>query len=264
MARRKSAGTYEETYEDDTYEDVGEFVAYTPERERGKVSRSFKTTVAILMLLTAGLIAGNAVLFQEGVHPSPLVATRQMPEKVDVKKIAASIADPVQVALVRDVQRELRRLELYEGSIDGLEGPATQRAVRAYERSRQLSETGLVTAALLAKLTMDSNIDFSQGDDVPLPRTAPSSSATNIQATKVSLTSSQPAAPAKPASDPKVLEVQKVLAKLGYGPLSLDGISGGQTTSAVKRFQADNGMTVTGAISPTLVSRLEQMIGRRI
>lgn len=44
----------------------------------------------------------------------------------------------------------------------------------------------------------------------------------------------------------EVAEVQAILVLLGYGPLSVDGWNGPKTTSAVKAFQAEHGLTVNG------------------
>ena len=49
-------------------------------------------------------------------------------------------------------------------------------------------------------------------------------------------------------SDPAVYQVQKALKELGYDPGLLDGLWGQQTTAAVKSFQRDNGLPVTGQL----------------
>jgi ankyrin repeat protein len=49
-------------------------------------------------------------------------------------------------------------------------------------------------------------------------------------------------------SDPTIYQVQKKLKELGYDPGPPDGIWGKKTISAIKRFQRDNGLTVTGQL----------------
>ena len=54
--------------------------------------------------------------------------------------------------LVRDVQMELATLGFSPGPADGLADAKTVSAVRAYQRSRELPETGLISAELLMLL----------------------------------------------------------------------------------------------------------------
>ncbi|MDD7909161.1 MULTISPECIES: peptidoglycan-binding domain-containing protein [Pseudovibrio] len=250
MARRRPARTHDDHEELDahyeyslgTEQDVG----------RQPASRSFVTTTAILMGITGCLIVGNALIFQEGQHPAPLFATRAVLSESSV----ATAVDPQvleQLALVKDVQRELRRLKVYPGTVDGLEGPATKRAVLAYERARGLPETGTVNSRLLARLTMDSGPLGVQTASIPKPRTAPGiSQSGRLTADQIS------------ASTNKVQAVQQVLADLGYGPLTVDGVVGGQTTAAVKQFEKDRGLEVTGQLRESLVRELEKISGIQI
>lgn len=46
--------------------------------------------------------------------------------------------------------------------------------------------------------------------------------------------------------------VQSNLAALGYNPGPVDGVAGAQTRAAVRQYQADNGLSVNGNISPEL------------
>jgi hypothetical protein len=57
---------------------------------------------------------------------------------------------------------------------------------------------------------------------------------------------------------PDVEEVQERLNGLGYGPLATDGIYGPMTAHAVRRFQADNGLTVDGIVGPQTRGALEK------
>ncbi|MDI4663901.1 peptidoglycan-binding protein [Xanthobacter autotrophicus] len=63
-----------------------------------------------------------------------------------------------------------------------------------------------------------------------------------------------------PAS-PRILAVQKALAKLGYGPLKVDGRPGGETRTAIQRFQRDRNMAADGEISDRLVRELASVSG---
>lgn len=58
------------------------------------------------------------------------------------------------------------------------------------------------------------------------------------------------------SGDPVVFTVQQALARAGYGPLPPDGFPGPRTADAVRRFQLDEGLEVTGRIDEALIQRL--------
>ncbi|MEW5735955.1 MAG: TRAP transporter substrate-binding protein DctP [Thermodesulfobacteriota bacterium] len=58
-------------------------------------------------------------------------------------------------AQVRGVQEKLKALGLYSGPVDGVPGPETYAAVKKYQQSRNLPETGGIDDALLALLGID-------------------------------------------------------------------------------------------------------------
>jgi ankyrin repeat protein len=57
-------------------------------------------------------------------------------------------------------------------------------------------------------------------------------------------------------SDPTIYQAQKNLKELGYDPGSPDGIWGKKTASAIKRFQLDNGLPVTGILDAQTRAKL--------
>jgi peptidoglycan hydrolase-like protein with peptidoglycan-binding domain len=68
------------------------------------------------------------------------------------------------------------------------------------------------------------------------------------------------AAPATP--DPEAIArdrtraVQHALNEIGYGPVSEDGVATKETTDAIRRFELDNGLPLTGDIGDRLIRRL--------
>ena len=58
-------------------------------------------------------------------------------------------------------------------------------------------------------------------------------------------------------SSDEVSRAQRLLRGLGYYNGQVDGIVGSGTTSAVKAYQRDNGMAVTGQITPALISSMQ-------
>ena len=55
---------------------------------------------------------------------------------------------------VRTVQNKLRRWGYYSGSVDGIYGPATERAVRAFQKKNGLTVDGIVGRATFQALGM--------------------------------------------------------------------------------------------------------------
>ncbi|MBO1908664.1 peptidoglycan-binding protein [Microvirga sp. 3-52] len=72
-----------------------------------------------------------------------------------------------------------------------------------------------------------------------------------IRATSGAIAS--PAAREREADHVSIVTAQKALTKLGYGPLSVDGIMGPRTRQALENFQHDHELKVTSELdSPTL------------
>ncbi|MDJ0931806.1 peptidoglycan-binding domain-containing protein [Breoghania sp.] len=215
----------------------------------------------LVMLLTASLIVANALSFQPGKHPAPLFATRDTGVEQSVQP-----ERPKPSELVTDLQNSLTRMGYYAGPVDGLDGPRTQDAIRAYERASGLAVTGRPSHALRARLILE---------DVALPRTAPTPPASSSSSSAD--TSGIPLPPAdirdqNQATDSigtlisrdTVSSVQRVLLQLGYGPITVDGLMGGETASAVRRFELDCGMPIDGQLDERLYAALEKASGEKI
>ena len=157
--------------------------------------------------------------------------------------------------LVTDIQRELARIGLYNGAIDGLAGERTSAAIRAFEVAAGLAETGAPSGELLAALRAPlppretHSISTSAADSAAeeLNRRERERSAM-IAAEQDRLAASQ----AREAT----LAIQTALNRIGYGPLPVDGIGGTDTTDAIRRFELDHGLPVTGQPGDALIARL--------
>ncbi|MCB4768951.1 peptidoglycan-binding protein [Ancylobacter sp. Lp-2] len=67
--------------------------------------------------------------------------------------------------------------------------------------------------------------------------------------------------PAEVAVSARMVEVQKALARLGYGPIRIDGRASEATEKAIKDFERDRRLPVTGQISDRLVKELNAVAG---
>ncbi|MDX6806549.1 peptidoglycan-binding domain-containing protein [Terrihabitans rhizophilus] len=138
---------------------------------------------------------------------------------------AAPFAERPQQAntLVKEVQSELGRRGIYDGVADGVTGPNTVSAIRSYQIAAGLEANGEATPELLAVLRH------------------------NTQPT-------QPAAAGIPPSD--VLQVQRLLVKLGHTGLKPDGVVGEATRTAIRKFEAKRGLPQKGEVTAALKREL--------
>ncbi len=69
----------------------------------------------------------------------------------------ATSADPLAPEVVRNVQRQLRRLGFYRGGADGIWGPGTQAAIERFQQGRGLQPTGQLNPATAQAMGLDPN-----------------------------------------------------------------------------------------------------------
>jgi peptidoglycan hydrolase-like protein with peptidoglycan-binding domain len=203
----------------------------------------------------AGLIAANAAFLQDKSHPAPFFSTRAAEEVAEppppvpippprqprlVKTVAvegppsppapAAPGPVLERRLVQEIQSGLAALGFYAGEIDGVHGPHTRAAVAAYQERAGLAVSGEPSEALALRLAAET-----------LTRGA------------------APAGPATPAIDQRLLEVERALNDIGYGPVRVDGLSSGDTADAIRRFQLDHGLRITGTADDAVVRKLMQI-----
>jgi peptidoglycan hydrolase-like protein with peptidoglycan-binding domain len=233
----------------------------------------------MVMALTATAIISNAMFLQRGHHPDPLFMTRpsvareaprpatvrpvrQPPQAVIVVPPLPRLApidhklppEPVVVPPpVLEVQRELARLGLYSGAIDGVAGSRTAAAISAYETAAGLPVTGLATPELLEAMKQ------------PLPP-KPQAMLSTPDITAAELDRREQERAAKIAAEQQTHAeaqmqnnfrvIQGALNRIGYGPVPVDGTEGDETIDAIRRFELDNGLPVSGEASEDLLARL--------
>jgi hypothetical protein len=64
-----------------------------------------------------------------------------------------------------------------------------------------------------------------------------------------------------PEADFRLMSAQRALVKLGYGPLTDDGLFGPMTRSAIERFEREHGLEVTGRLVPQTTRALSVRSG---
>lgn len=188
----------------------------------GRLARP-KTLLWGAVVAISGAIVGNALFLQPSPHPSPLFVTRSSARP-------APPATPDE--LVRALQLELSEAGYYGGPADGFAGSRTGAAIVAFERITGREVTGKVSPEVLEAIRAATPAEQNQGD--------------------AAITGS--VAPAHP--DARVAKVQNALSRAAYGQIRADGVFGPQTRDAIKQFQADHGLPVTGAIDDALLMEL--------
>jgi peptidoglycan hydrolase-like protein with peptidoglycan-binding domain len=198
----------------------------------------------------AGALAGactimilvNALALQQG---RPAAATDRQAEP-PARPAAQRVDAPKRSELVAQVQTALAERGLYEGVVDGLMGAGTASAVRAFEQSQGAPATGeaseKILAALLTAPMLKAEAKF---ETKPTAPAAPTQAITTGSA----------------APNPRLMAAQRALAKIGYGPVSIDGKLGAETRSAIRTFERDRGMPETGEPSPAVLRALQAMTG---
>jgi peptidoglycan hydrolase-like protein with peptidoglycan-binding domain len=252
----------------------------------------------MVVALTATAIVSNAMFLQSGHHPDPLFSTRpttvsrQAARPVVAKPAPApAIAQPAvrQPALVplpwpsplraqlapaqppqpsdadtaaqltTAIQRELARLGLYSGAIDGATGPRTAAAISAYERAAGLAPTGVPTAALLE--IMKQPLRRPQAQALPVvpvgvDAIAQAAALDQRERERAASIAAEQQTRAQIQMQQNTRIVQSALNRIGYGPLAVDGRASPETADAIRRFELDNGLPIGGEATDDLIAHM--------
>ena len=184
-----------------------------------------------------GAVLYNVFFLQErtrssGEVTSSLGATRMT---VEAPNDAAPSAIVVRVdPTVEAVQRELALSGFYTGPVDGLQGRRTKTSIAAYQQASGLDPTGEASEELIDHIRLTREIVAASGmvDEKGVPQ----------------------------SSDP-IRRVQTVLAELGYLPGTIDGFLGQQTRDAIRQFERDRHLPVTGDVTEALMAELAKTSG---
>ncbi|OHV87013.1 peptidoglycan-binding domain-containing protein [Mesorhizobium sp. ORS 3428] len=199
-------------------------------------------------LVTLFYVSANALWYQPFPHTGAFFATRSIenfPHTVSnepettiniVRQAPAQPAakpDPV----VQQVQGILKDLNFYDGTVDGLTGPATRKAIQAYQLKVGLPASGEVDGALLDQLGARQTTSA-------IPHPAPRPAGGAAVPTPAPIPASAPANGGAP--DARIVKIQAGLKAFGNNDMQLDGVVGARTKAAIKEFQALFGLPETG------------------
>lgn len=139
-------------------------------------------------------------------------------------------------AYILGIQEELKAHGYHVGPIDGALGSKTKGAIRQYQRDAGLPVDGIATKELL------DHLKFALPKVYARTANAPSEGADKAK---------------PPAPDRYVRDLQQELRLRGYYLGPIDGLDGPRTRSAIRQYQEDAGLKVTGAIDSGLVADLQ-------
>lgn len=190
-------------------------------------------------------------------------------------------------ALVERLQRNLRAAGHDPGSIDGALGPATRAAIRAYQREIGAPVNGRVREAWVH--TLHQQLQSMTTTAHPAPTGSETARILRLQAsltvlghdtkgvdgvvgsaTRDAIRRFQQAHNIRVDGEASVAlsnqveraltrHVQQQLSRLGFDPGTIDGVFGDNTRVAIAAFERQQGMPVSGQVSPTLAARLDAL-----
>ncbi len=174
--------------------------------------------------------------------PAPTPRPTQAPAVEDDTPLYERLSYGDTGTAVKELQRRLKKLGYYTGSVDGIYGTGTVTAVKLYQSVTGLSQSGVATASLQQEI-FSSYAPAYEPTPAPRPTATPSPTAQYVQLSRGS-------------SGSRVTRLQNRLKTLGYYTGTVDGEYGSGTVTAVKRFQKQLGLNATGTATVALQQRL--------
>ena len=121
----------------------------------------------------------------------------------------------------------MKDLDFYSGTVDGISGPNTRKAIQAYQQKVGLSASGEIDSALLDQL--GATPTTAAVVPRPEPRAGPDRTPVPV---------SLPADASAQAPDPRIVKIQAGLKAFGNDDMQLDGVVGPRTKAAIREFQS--------------------------
>lgn len=209
-------------------------------------------TTAFLVALS--YVSANALWYQPHAHRSAFFATRPLewtgtdagadPAEAEttirIERSEQPHIRPLPDPVVEQVQEILTDLNFYEGTVDGIAGPATRQAIEVYRETVGLPPSGEIDDELLIQLGA-----------------APSTGA--IAPSRDAAEAAAPSTENMPADKARVIKIQAGLKAFGNADMEIDGVMGARTQSAIREFQSLFGLPETGAPDDALCAKMKEI-----
>ncbi|TPJ40309.1 peptidoglycan-binding protein [Mesorhizobium sp. B2-5-4] len=201
-------------------------------------------------LVTLFYVSANALWYQPFPHAGAFFATRHFQgfphaaadEPETTINIVRSNAAPAPIKgdpVVEQVQGILKDLDFYSGTVDGISGPNTRKAIQAYQQKVGLNASGEIDALLLDQLGATPKT-AAVPKPQPRPDIAPAAVPVSLQTNEAQTNA------ALQGPDPRIVKIQAGLKAFGNDDMQLDGVVGARTKAAIKEFQTLFGLPQTG------------------
>ena len=234
---------------------VGQMIASNPVLVGGSTA----------FLVTLFYVSANALWYQPFPHAGAFFATRSIenfphtvsnePETtINIVRQAPPQPTAKPDPVVQQVQGILKDLNFYDGTVDGLTGPATRKAIQAYQLKVGLPGSGEIDNALLDQLGARQT---TAAIPHPAPRPVDTSAVPSAKPTVIPV--SAPADGATQAPDARIVKIQAGLKAFGNDDMQLDGKVGARTKVAIKEFQALFGLPETGEPDEAVYVKMRQI-----
>lgn len=144
--------------------------------------------------------------------------------------------------MIAAMQQKLQAAGYLRGGVDGVYGNDTVSAVKGFQKAHGFPVSGVIDEMTYSALedvsgTVEgASYDYENSNDEESYGVGDSGS--------------------------DIASIQRKLNKLGYLDGMADGIYGGQTAMAVRSFQSDEGLSVTGAVNEKTLNRINQAYGQ--
>lgn len=205
-------------------------------------------------LVTLFYVSANALWYQPFPHAGAFFATRSIEgfplTGSDEPETTINIVRPRQASApvqsdpaVEQVQGILKDLDFYSGTVDGITGPNTRKAIQAYQQKVGLPATGEIDAVLLDQLGARQT---TAGIPHPVPRPVDSAAVPAAAPSPAPIPVSAPANAPASQPDARIIKIQAGLKAFGNDDMQLDGVVGARTKAAIKEFQSLFGLPQTG------------------
>jgi peptidoglycan hydrolase-like protein with peptidoglycan-binding domain len=160
--------------------------------------------------------------FETFMDPQRAFEQAQPQTTIRIERAEPEVRRPLADPVVQKVQSVLKGLGFYAGDVDGLKGPGTEKAVRAYQDKMGLETTGRIDQQLLEALGEDDTTGAISGPAPGAPQATPG------------------------GNDALIKDIQLGLRAFGNADIVVDGIAGARTRSAIMEFQSLFGLPEDG------------------
>ena len=150
---------------------------------------------------------------------------------------------------VEKIQARLKELGFYNGPVDGDFGDATDQAYRAFQEAAGLTVDGIAGSDRDVLYSDDPPHAKEAAEETTQPATEEATEPATEEATEPVTEEPAPVIIAQNGDfSEEVINVQQRLLELGYLGIQPTGFYGDLTEEAIKAFQAQNGLEVTGIL----------------